>query len=198
MRQYFLPYLPEAKKFNYLPVLCFWIIAEYDKKTKLYDGVKFASLDDLAEKIASKVGEKILSKSTLSRALNNSDYVNFFSYDRNKKRIELKNNFRKATAATEKAPFVVLSEAEIFYLARSGDSLLIQYFLYLRYYCGLSKSKTTDTTAKQFLAGCGYCATSNSYLSKIAGYNGALSALGFISITKSRDINGRERNEYKC
>ena len=94
--------------------------------------------------------------------------------------------------------FVVLSEAEMYFLVKSQDVLLIQYFLYLRYACGISKSKTTDTTAKQFLSVCGYCETSNNYLAKVAGYNRTLSALGFVSIKKSRDTNGRERNEYRC
>lgn len=93
---------------------------------------------------------------------------------------------------------MVLSALELSFLIESQDSLLIQYFFYLRYYCGISKSKTTDTTAKQFLSACGYCETSNSYLSKIAGYNSTLSLAGFISIKKSRDPNGRERNEYRC
>ena len=198
MKQYFIPYFPGVKKFNYLPVLCFWLAADYNKDTRLYDKVLFQSLDDLAGKIEAAAGEKILAKSTLSRVLNNQEYNNYFTYDRGRKEIILKNNFRSKPGAKENQCFVVVSAPEISYLVRSQDSLLIQYFLYLRYYCGLSKSKTTDTTAKQFLSACGYCETSTNYLSKIAGYNRTLSAIGFISIKKSRDTNGRERNEYRC
>lgn len=39
MRQYYIPYYPGVKKYNYLPVLCFWLIADYNKESKLYDKV---------------------------------------------------------------------------------------------------------------------------------------------------------------
>ena len=198
MKQYYLPYFPGLKKYNYLPVLCFWISGEYNKESKLFDKITFQSLDDLAGKVEAAAGEKVLSKSTLSRVLNNEEYQRYFTYDKERKEIILKNNFRSKPGANGNQSFVVLSAAEISFLVRSQDSLLIQYFLYLKYYCGISKSKTTDSTAKQFLAACGYCETSNNYLAKIAGYNQSLSAIGFLEIKKSRDTNGRERNEYRC
>lgn len=198
MKQYYLPYFPGLKKYNYLPVLCFWISGEYNKESKLFDKITFQSLDDLAGKVEAAAGEKVLSKSTLSRVLNNEEYQRYFTYDKERKEIILKNNFRSKPGGNGNQSFVVLSAAEISFLVRSQDSLLIQYFLYLKYYCGISKSKTTDSTAKQFLAACGYCETSNNYLAKIAGYNQSLSAIGFLEIKKSRDTNGRERNEYRC
>ena len=91
-----------VKKFNYLPVLCFWLIADYNKDTRLYDTVSFQSLDDLAGKIEAAAGEKILAKSTLSRILNNQEYNNYFTYDRGRKEIILKNNFRSKPGAKEK------------------------------------------------------------------------------------------------
>lgn len=94
MKQYYIPYFPGAKKYNYLPVLCFWITADYDKKSKLYNTISFSSLDDLAGKIEAKAGGKILSKSTLSRILNNEIYQNCFTYNRERKEIILKNDFR--------------------------------------------------------------------------------------------------------
>lgn len=94
MKQYYIPYFPGAKKYNYLPVLCFWICADYDKETKLYNKVSFQSLDELAGKIETKAGEKILAKSTLSRILNSETYNDCFTYDRANKEIILKNNFR--------------------------------------------------------------------------------------------------------
>lgn len=174
------------------------MVAGYNKETKLFDTITFTNLDGLAGCIEATAGEKVLSKSTLSRVLNNEAYKDCFTYDREHKEIILKNNFRSKPGAKENQPFVVVSASELSFLVRSKDSLLIQYFLYLRYYCGLSKSKTTDTTAKQFLSACGYCETSNNYLSKVAGYNSTLSAMGYITIKKSRDISGRERNEYRC
>ena len=197
MKQYYFPYFPGLKKYNYLPLLCFWISGEYNKNTKLYDTITFQSLDDLLKKVETAAGEKVISKSTLSRALNNEEYKKYFSYDREKKIIALNNNFRSRPGEKEKQSFIVLSAAELSFLIKSKDNLLIQYFLYLKYYCGFSKSKTTDTTAKQFLAACGYCETSNNYLSKIAGFNNLLSSFGFLTIKKTRDGNGRERNEYK-
>lgn len=94
MKQYYVPYFPGVKKFDYLPVLCFWLIAGYNKQTKLYDTITFDNLDGLAGKIQEITGKKILSKSTLSRLLNNEAYKDFFTYDRQKKEIILKNNFR--------------------------------------------------------------------------------------------------------
>ena len=118
------------------------------KESKLFDKITFQSLDDLAGKVEAAAGEKILAKSTLSRVLNNAEYNNYFTYDRGRKEIILKNNFRSKPGEAEKQLFVILSAAEILYLVRSQDSLLIQYYFYLRYSCGLSKSKTTDSTAK--------------------------------------------------
>lgn len=94
MKQYYIPYFPGVKKFDYLPVLCFWMIAGYNKQSKLYDTITFQSLDELAGRIEATAGEKVLSKSTLSRVLNNEAYKNYFTYDRQRKEIILKNNFR--------------------------------------------------------------------------------------------------------
>ena len=94
MKQYYIPYFPGLKKYNYLPVLYFWITAEYNKESKLYDKITFQSLEDLAGKINAAAGETVLSKSTLSRILNNEEYNRYFTYDRANKEIILKNNFR--------------------------------------------------------------------------------------------------------
>ena len=92
MKQYYLPYFPGLKKYNYLPVLCFWISGEYNKESKLFDKITFQSLDDLAGKVEAAAGEKVLSKSTLSRVLNNEEYQRYFTYDKERKEIILKNN----------------------------------------------------------------------------------------------------------
>ena len=197
MKQYYIPYFPGAKKHNLLQILYLYKVAEYDKGTKLYNKITFQSLDELTRRINEAAGESVLSKATLSRLLNNEEYKIYFSYDRERKEIVLNNNFRSKPGVKEKQPFIVLSAAEYEFLTNTKDNLLVQYFFYLRYYCGLSKSGRTDSTAKQFLTACGYSVSSGSYLSKIAGYNSLLSSTGYLTIKKTRDENGRERNEYR-
>lgn len=102
MKQYYIPYFPGLKKFDYLPVLCFWLIAGYNKETKLYDTITFQNLDDLAGIIEAKAGKKVLSKSKLSRVLNNQEYQGFFTYDKDAKKIVVKNNFRNVPGESEK------------------------------------------------------------------------------------------------
>jgi hypothetical protein len=65
----------------------------------------------------------------------------------------------------------------------------------LLYYCGHSKSKEIDTTAKQFLAAWGYSTKSGNYLSKISEYNNLLSSKGLLKIRKAR-VGKEERNYY--
>ena len=59
--------------------------------------------------------------------------------------IILNNNFRKGSAASNK--FITLSDSEIKFLIEQDNKLLNKYYLYLKYYCGYSKSKQIDTTA---------------------------------------------------
>lgn len=99
MKQYYIPYFPGVKKFDYFPLLCFWMCAGYNKETKLYDTITFQNLDGLAGCIEATAGEKVLSKSTLSRVLNNEAYKECFTYDRQRKEIILKNNFRSKPGA---------------------------------------------------------------------------------------------------
>ena len=42
------------------------------------------------------------------------------------------------------------------FLLTQDDKLLNKYYCYLRYYCGFSKNKTTDSTANQILCAIGY------------------------------------------
>lgn len=195
MKQYYIPYTPGEKKFNYLPILYLYKIAEYNKETKTYNKIAMRTLGELAEKINNAFGTSVISKSTLSRVLNDERYKNFLSYDRERKEIILQNDFRSKPGEKKKQSFIVLSEMEFDFLAKSQDSLLIQYFFYLRYFCGISKSKKTDSTAKQFLAACGYSATSGNYISRISEYNSLLSSSGFLTIQKIRE-QGKERNLY--
>ena len=196
MKQYYIPYFPGAKKHNLLQILYLYEVAAYDKETRLYNKIIFQSLDELTRRINEAAGESVLSKATLSRLLNNEEYKGYFTYNKEQKEIVLNNNFRSKPGAKEKQSFIVLPGIAFETLVKSKDNLLIQYYFFLRYSCGLSRSGRTDSTAKQFLAACGYATTSGNYLSRIAGYNSFLSATGLLTIKKTRDENGRERNEY--
>ena len=197
MKQYFIPYAPGGEKVKYVYLFYLYSIAEYDKATKLYNTIHSISIQDTAGRINAAAGGDVISKATLSRFLNDEKNSNFFTYDTKNKIITLNNCFRHQEKAEKKQSFIVLSVAEFDFLLKQNDNLLIAYYLYLKYYCGISKSKTTDNTAKQFLAACGYSTKSNNYLSQISKYNSILTAGGFLSITKTRDEAGRERNTSK-
>lgn len=197
MKQYYIPYFPEKQKFNYLHVLYLYSVAAYSKTEKAYNRIAIQNLDELAKKINQQFGEGVISKATLSRVLNDKKYSDFFTYNKEQKEIILKNDFRNKPGAKEKKKFIVLSAAQFDFLVKRKDSLLIQYYFYLRYHCGSSKTGRTDSTAKQFLAASGYSVSSGSYISRISDYNGLLSSKGFISIQKKKE-NGKERNIYSC
>lgn len=197
MKQYYIPYFPEKQKFNYLPVLYLYSVAAYSKTEKAYNRIAIQNLDELAKKINQQFGESVISKATLSRVLNDKKYSDFFTYNKEQKEIILKNDFRNKPGVKEKKKFIVLSAAQFDFLVKRKDSLLIQYYFYLRYHCGSSKTGRTDSTAKQFLAASGYSVSSGSYISRISDYNGLLSSKGFISIQKKKE-NGKERNIYSC
>ena len=193
MRQYYIPYKPGEKKFNYLPVLYLYRVAKFDTATRTYNKIKVQSLDKLADMINTTFSEKVISKSTLSRVLRDKRYNQFFLYDKDKKEIVLKNDFRKNKE--EKRAFIVLSMKEFDFIIKLQDNLLIQYLFYLKYYCGISKTKKIDSTIKQFLSECGYSSSSGNYVSRISEYNRMLSDEGIISIKKKRE-DGKERNIY--
>ena len=198
MRNYFLLY-DEAASVNYKHLLKLYGIAEYNKKNRLYDTITYNTLDELTQRINDKYG-KCISKSTLSDFLNDKgtqkhDYK-YFSYDKDSKTIKLYNDFKNTDKRTSRK-FVVLSEKEFDFLVSQADNTLISYFLYIKYYCGASASKSTDFTAEQFLAACGLCSTSGSNKQKISKYNSILSSAGLISIERKRDNNGHLRNTYR-
>ena len=122
-----------------------------------------------------------------------SYFYDYFNYNADNKEIILYNNFKKDKAKSNK--FVVITEKEKEFLIQQDDNLLCKYLLYIKYYCGKSKTKTTDFTAEQFFAAIGYSKKSGSYKSLLSNYNGILSARGFIKIDKYRE-NGKERNIY--
>ena len=198
MRNYFLLY-DEAASVNYKHLLKLYGIAEYNKKNRLYDTITYNTLDELTQRINDKYG-KCISKSTLSDFLNDKGTqkhnYKYFNYDKDSKTIKLYNDFKNTDNRTSRK-FVVLSEKEFDFLVSQADNMLISYFLYIKYYCGASASKSTDFTADQFLAACGLCSTSGSNKQKISKYNSILSSAGLISIERKRDNNGHLRNTYR-
>lgn len=75
--------------------------------------------------------------------------------------------------------------------------MLTKYYLYLKYYCGYSKSKQIDTTANQILSAIGYSGNSGKYKDLLCAYNSLLLEKKFISIQKQRDDKGHSRNIYR-
>jgi hypothetical protein len=83
--------------------------------------------------------------------LNNKEYEEYFLYNAAAKKITLKNNFRKKAER-----FITISQKEKDFLIKENNNFLAKYYFYLVYYCGYSKSKTTDSTGKQILSIIGY------------------------------------------
>lgn len=198
MRKYFLLY-DEKATVNYKHLLKLYGIAEYNKKNRLYDTIRYNNLDELTSRINDKYG-KCISKSTLADFLNDKGTkqkheYRYFSYDKDSKTIHLTNNFSNVGKGAG-AKFIVLSQKEFDFLVIQKDNLLIAYFLYIKYFCGASTSKSTDFTAEQFLIACGLCPTSGSNKEKISKYNSILSSSGLIEIERFRDNNGHLRNIY--
>ena len=75
--------------------------------------------------------------------------------------------------------------------------MLTKYYLYLKYYCGYSKSKQIDTTANQILSAIGYSGNSGKNKDLLCAYNSLLLEKKFISIQKQRDDKGHSRNIYR-
>ena len=190
MKKYYLPY-NEREEANYIYVLMFYSLATYNNNSKRYDTITYTSIENLRMQL-NAVSKTNISDSTLRRKLKDKRYNNFLEIDTKSKTIKVLNDIRECKK------FVMLSDKEAQILMDQGDDLLATYYLYLKYYCGYSKSKTIDTTAKQFLAACGYSTSSNSYISKISEYNSFLTQQGLITITKFKDNNGYERNCYRC
>ena len=184
MKHYYLPFLPMAK-IDYLHLLALYDLAEYQTDTGAFDTIRYTSSAALAEQVK-------LSSSTISRILKSEKYADFLIVDREHKVITLNNNFRKSV----NQPFVMLTAAEVKLIREIEDNLFAKYLIYLKYYCGFTKDKKNDFTAKQFLAACGYSTSSNDYVSKVSEYNGILLANGIIRIEKYTDELGQTRNRY--
>ena len=203
---YYVPYYEEYN-INYIYLLLFYRMAVVDKNLWIKNTVNYRSLKDLAKRmneLSNSIRKEshntaqevqIISQSTISRILNNAEYSKYFEWQKDNKKIVLFNDFRNTTNS-KKIPFVCLDEDVVSFLIEQNDNLLATYYLYLKYHCGSSKDKQTDTTAKQFLDALGYSTKSGSFVSKISEYNSLLVSKRLLKIKKYRDENGHERNIY--
>ncbi len=186
IKKYYIPFNITAN-INYLYLFSLYDIATYNEQTKTRDTIQYSSIYKLAESIS-------LSTSTLKRVLVNTEYKDFFLWDKANKKITLLNNFRGKNDKT----FVVLTDKEVCFLMQQKDNLLCKYYIYIKRYCSIASinKKQQDFTAKQFLSAVGYCTNSNNNLSKIASYNTLLSNNNLVSISRYRDTQGHTRNIY--
>lgn len=217
---YYLPYVEKANV-NYIYLLYLYSIAErYDTgrfdplhpNQSIKSDISFKSWKDLENKInckLSKYQEKndigmlktLISSDTLKRNLLKDDYKYFLCIEKFNKEytIILFNDFSnlgRLASEDKRLPFVRLPSIIIDLLLETKDNLLAKYIIYIKYYCGISNTNSTDFTAKQFLRAVGYKDTANNYISKISEYNRLLQERGIINIKKWRDDNGHERNTY--
>lgn len=174
MKRYYIPFIPAANV-NYLYLFSLYDLAEYDTDTKAFDTIHYVSLAKLAEMMG-------VSSSTVYRMTSTEDkneYLKFLSIDKKQKTITLNNAFADGM---NKIPFVVLTDKEVMLLREKNDLLLCRYLMYVKYYCGYSKSKTTDFTQEQFLIACGYSPNSNGNKDKLSYYNELLTDKSILRI----------------
>lgn len=138
---YFINY-KEKNNANLTFIFALFFIAERNPKEKLKNIIKFKSLNQLLNKFKESLNYNI-SASTLNRYLKNENNYIYFEYKPKEKIIYLKNDFRNKKNVT----FVTLTRKEILFLIAQNDDFLNNYYLYLKYYCNYSKSKTNDFTS---------------------------------------------------
>ena len=183
-KYYYLRFRPTAN-IDYLYLLAFYDLAEYNEESKVFDTIRYPSVRVLAERLN-------VSPATVKRIFDNPAYAEFIGIDKTAKTITLFNSFAKG----QKEQFVRLTAEEVSLIREVGTNLFAKYLIYLKYYCGYTKDNQTDFTAKQFLIACGYSVNSNDTLNTISKYNGLLLDRGIIKIQKKRDELGHERNIY--
>lgn len=191
IQHYYLSYNEELEKLsiNYRYVLRLYQIASYDKARNRYCIIKFDSKASLLRRFNEGL-KKQISITTLYNFLEDKRYNKLFEYHPEEKTIEILNDIKK------KKSFVVLTAAEASLIIENDNKLFAKYLLYLKYYCGKSKSKKIDTTAGQVLEACGYCKNSMSYKNKLTEFNAILCDNGLLSIEHYIDEGGRYRNVY--
>ena len=183
-KYYYLRFRPTAN-IDYLYLLAFYDLAEYNEESKVFDTIHYPSVRVLAESLN-------ISTATVNRILSNPEYNEFMRIDKKEKTITLCNAFVRG----QSEQFVRLTADEVSLIREVNTNLFAKYLIYLKYYCGYTKDKKTNFTAQQFLIACGYSAKSNATLDTISRYNGLLADRGIIKIEKYRDELGHTRNRY--
>ena len=192
MKTYYLNY-DEKANINYCFLFALFTIAERNKKENIDSIITYKSLKELSDRIKEQCNY-IISASTISRILKDNRYLPYFTKYEKDNVIILNNNFKKGKAASNK--FVILTDKEILFLLAQNNKQLNKYYLYLKYYCGYSKSKQIDTTANQILSAIGYSNNCGNNKDNLCKFNSLLLDNGFISIKKIKDSKGYYRNIY--
>ena len=185
-------YFNEKSNIKYSYLITLYLMSEFNKKNNC-SIIIYRTITELLYRfndVRKCFNLQPISNTTLNRFLNSESRYGYFDVNKDSKTIVLNNNF------ISKSGFIVLTDKEQSFLLKYDNQLLFKYYTYLKYYCGYSKSKSCNITAKQFLNAIEYSSSSNSTISKISGFNNLLLNEGLISIHKFRDNNGRERNLY--
>ena len=182
-KYYYLRFIPTAN-IDYLYLLAFYDLAEYNEDSKVFDTIHYQSVRVLAESLD-------VSQATVKRIFDNPAYADFMKVDKTTKTIQLYNTFTRG----QKAQFVRLTADEVNLIREVDTNLFAKYLIYIKYYCGYTNN-STDFTAQQFLQACGYSTKSNTTLDTLSKYNSLLVNRGFIKIQKFRDELGHTRNRY--
>lgn len=189
-RKYYIIY-DEKADINYIYLLFFISIAEYNPETQRYDIVRYKSIQKLADRINEICGNNSISTSTLNRLLDKVDqYKGYLEFDRKNKIIKINNDIK----AKKRFVYITYDEAKFFMQQNSNP--LFRYYLYHKYWCGFRKDKSHDSTLRQILIDLGYKGNSNKQISLLSDYNKILSDNGYLLINKYRDDLGNERNKY--
>ena len=183
-KYYYLRFRPTAN-IDYLYLLAFYDLAEYNEESKVFNIIHYSSVRVLAESLN-------ISTATVNRILSNPEYNEFMCIDKSNKTITLCNTFIRG----QSEQFIRLTADEVSLIREVNTNLFAKYLIYLKYYCGYSRDNKTDFTAQQFLSACGYSVKSNATLDTISRYNGLLVDRGIIKIEKYRDDKGHTRNRY--
>ena len=192
MKTYYINY-DEKANINYCFIFALYQLAERNQKERIDNIITYKNQKELADRIKEKCNYSI-SNSTISRILNDTEYNNYFTVIKAENTIILNNNFKKGKAASNK--FITITDKEITFLLQQDSKLLNKYYLYLKYYCGHTKSKRIDTTANQILSAIGYSNNCGNNKDKLCKYNSLLQKSGFINIEKIKDNKGYCRNIY--
>ena len=194
MDKYQIPFIPEAD-INYFYLFDLMEQATYTQSTKAYDTINYKSISKLAEQVS--FSKSVLDKIIDSNHQQGKKYIKFFTVDKKQKEIKLHNCFM---AGSEKRPFVVLTAQEIAFLRKHREversNLLCRYLIYIKYYCGKSKTKTTDFTMKQFLTATNYSTNSHSQENLLTLFNTLIKDAGLATITPFCGDGGENRNCY--